>query len=92
MKVTIDLTETQEREFRACADSAGISIERWIEECAAVKATAVIDALQATTRSIRVSSRMANSAINTRTASRRAPRKAPSETMVAARAYNAKFR
>jgi len=89
MKITIELTDAQEREFTACATVAGISLDQWIAECAAVKAASVIDALQAPLRAERVSSKNSNSAINYRKSFNRKKRSA---VMEAAQAYNAKFR
>lgn len=91
MKVTIELTETQEREYRACAEASGISIERWIGECAAVKAAAVIDAIQAPMRRDANASRAVNSAVNHRKSQLRRQAK-QSETLVLAREYNSRFK
>ncbi len=89
MNITIELTDLQEREFTACADACGMSLTRWIEECATVKAAAVIDAIQIPIRAQRNSSMLSNATINARTAVNRKKR---SEVLEAARAYNAKFR
>jgi len=89
MKITIELTDAQEREFTACATASGISLDRWIAACATVKAASVIDALQAPMRAERVSSKISNSTINARKSTLRKKRSAVLE---AAQAYNAKFR
>lgn len=91
MKVTIELTETQEREYRACAETCGMSITRWIEECAAVRAAAVIDAIQAPTRHAANALRVSNSTVNRRT-SRRRRQAEQNETLSLAREYNARFK
>lgn len=66
MKIEINLSDDQIRDFAACAQAANMSIERWIEECAAVKATAVIDAIQAPYRKERWNRVELRDTINTR--------------------------
>lgn len=96
--IVIELTAEQARDFAACAEVAGLTIERWIVECAQVKAADVIDAVQATERQARAE--IAAEPGNTRNRERnrvrarlpKAPPPPESEVMAAARAFNARFR
>jgi len=96
--ITLTLTEDQERAFVRCADAARVPLERWIMECASVHAENVIDVLQADARRQRAEVRDANaSATAGRARLPRRPRakavpQDESETLQAARAYNAQFR
>lgn len=98
MKVTIELTDAQERTFTQCADVAHVPLDRWILECAIVKAANIIDVLQEDARRHRAEVRALNaSATATRARLPRQPRaKAapPAESRIfkAARTYNAGFR
>jgi hypothetical protein len=97
--VALELSAEQARDFAACADACGLILERWIVECAAVKAADVIDAVQATDRRRRAAELADNEPTNARNRARRARvRKTPplppqeSETLQAARALNERFR
>lgn len=98
MKLTLELTEAQERMLTTCADAARAPLDRWILECAIVKAANIIDVLQEDARRQRAETRALNA--RSTAASARLPRQprarsAPqdeSRILKAARAYNAEFR
>lgn len=81
VKLTVELTEQQMREFTRCAETCGMEVERWVAECAAAKAADAIDAMQADARYMR-----------RQRAKQRSSPHTESDTMIAARAYNAKFK
>lgn len=68
--ITID----EVRALAACSDTCGLSLGKWILECAQVQAAQVIDAAQATERKVRALRREANSG-NPENARRRRERK-----------------
>lgn len=71
LTVPVVLDEIQAREFSACAKACGLSIEDWILDCARVKAAQVIDAIQATARRARATTRVDNEPNNARDRERR---------------------
>lgn len=71
-EVRLVLTSAQARDFTACAEAAGLTLERWLLECAAVQAAQVIDALQAPVRRARNAARLVNEAQNAQHRERRA--------------------
>lgn len=67
-RVTISLTAEQARDFARCARVAGVDLDQWIVQCAAVQAANAIDAMQATARRRRsqASEEASNKPVNVR--------------------------
>lgn len=61
LQLDAHITLDEVRALARCADACGLSLGKWILECAQVQAAKAIDAMQATERRARCASREANS-------------------------------
>ena len=74
LTLQVPLSAQQRREFTACAEACGLDLVTWLVQCAAVQASAVIDAVQATQRKRRKQELAANEPANSQSRERRRAR------------------